>query len=187
MKILSVLQRQAILLAHHRKRGAKTRKICTPANGRRFWGEHGSMLVEVAIAMPLLLLVFTGIFDFGIAYYDQLTLTQAVGTGAQYLQEIRTSTSNPCADTLTAIQNAAPTLAPGKIAIAITMNGTSEPSSGTPTTNLSRSGAQSYLVQQTPVVVTATYPCSLPIVFTRGSTWISTCQLSTAPVTEYEY
>ena len=54
--------------------------------------------------LPLLLLVFTGIFDFGIAYYNQLTLTQAVGAGAQYLQQIRTSTTDPCADTLTAIR-----------------------------------------------------------------------------------
>ena len=186
MKILNVLSGQAILLVRGLRRGAKARKTCAPAQGRRVWGEHGSMLVEIAISMPLLLLVFTGIFDFGIAYYQQLTLIQAVGSGAQYLQQLRTSTSNPCADTLTAIENAAPTLAPGKIALAITLNGTSEPSSGTPTTNLSCSGAQSYLVQQTPVVVTAKYPCSLPIVFTRGVTWISTCQLS-ASVTEYEY
>jgi Flp pilus assembly protein TadG len=186
MKILNDLSGQLILLARSLKGGAKARKVCAPANGRRFWGEHGSMLVEIAIATPLLLLVFTGIFDFGIAYYNQLTLTQAVGSGAQYLQQLRTSSSNPCSDTLTAIENAAPTLAPGKISLAITMNGTSEPSSGTPTTNLSCSGAQSYLVQQTPVAVTATYPCSLPIVFTRGTTWVSTCQLS-ATVTEYEY
>jgi Flp pilus assembly protein TadG len=187
MKILNVLGGQAIMLARGLKRGAKARKTCAPAHGRRVWGEHGNMLVEIAISMPLLLLVCTGIFDFGIAYYDQLTLIQAVGSGAQYLQEIRTTTTNPCSDTLAAIEKAAPTLAPGKIALAITMNGTSEPSTGTPTTNLSCSGAQSYLVQQAPVVVTATYPCSLPIVFTRGVTWISSCQLSVPPLTEYEY
>jgi Flp pilus assembly protein TadG len=186
MKILHVLTGQVILLAQSLKGGAKARKICAFARGRRVWDEHGNILVEIAVSMPLLLLVFTGIFDFGIAYYNQLTLAQAVGSGAEYLQQIRTSTSNPCADTLTAIENAAPTLAPGKIALAITMNGTSEPSTGTPTTNLSCSGAQSYLVQQTPVAVYATYPCSLPILFTRGVTWISTCQLS-ASVTEYEY
>ncbi len=187
MKILSVLTGQANLLARSLNRGAKARKICAPAHGRRMWGEHGSILVEIAIATPLLLLVFTGIFDFGITYYNALTLTQAVGTGAQALQQMRGSTSNPCADTLTAIENAAPTLAPGRIAIAITMNGTSEPSTGTPTTNLSCSGAQSNLVLQTPVVVKATYPCSLPIVFTRGATWISTCQLSVGPLTENEF
>jgi Flp pilus assembly protein TadG len=187
MKISKVLSGQAIMLARGLKRGAKARKICAPAHGRRVWGEHGNMLVEIAISMPLLLLVCTGIFDFGIAYYNQLTLTQAVGSGAQNLARIRTSTTDPCADTLTAIESAAPTLAPGKIAIAITMNGTSEPSNGTPTTNLSCSGAQSNLVQGTQVAVTATYPCSLPIVFTRGATWISSCQLSVPALTEYEY
>ena len=186
MKILNVLSGQVILLARRLKVGAKARKICAPARGRRLWNEHGSILVEIAVSLPLLLLMFTGIFDFGIAYNNQLTLIQAVGAGAQHLQQIRTTTTDPCTDTLTAIENAAPTLTPGNISLALNMNGTKVPSNGTPTTSLSCSGDQTDLVQQQPVTVTATYPCSLPILFTRGVTWISTCQLS-ATVTEYEY
>jgi Flp pilus assembly protein TadG len=148
--------------------------------------EHGNILVEIAVSLPLLLLVFMGIFYFGIAYNNQLTLIQAVGSGAQHLQQIRTTTSDPCADTLTAIENAAPTLAPGSISLLLNMNGTQYPTSGTPATSLSCSGYQTDLVPQEPVTVTATYPCSLPILFTRGTTWISTCSLS-ATVTEYEY
>lgn len=186
MKILDVLTGQVASLAGSLKGSAKARKICAFVRSRRVWDEHGSMLVEIGLSVPLLLLMFTGIFDFGIAYNNQLTLIQAVGAGGEYLQQIRTSTTNPCADTLTAIENAAPTLTPGNISLALNLNGTKEPSSGTPTTSLSCSGAQSNLTAQTPVTVTATYPCSLPLIFTRGGTWTSTCSLS-ATVTEYEY
>ncbi len=186
MKILNGLSGQAILLAVKMRVGTKARKICAPVHGRRLRNEHGNILVEIAISLPLLLLVFMGIFYFGIAYNNQLTLIQAVGAGATHLQQIRTNTTDPCADTLSAIESAAPTLSPGSIAIALNMDGTNVPASGTPTTGLSCSGDQSDLVQQQPVTVTATYPCALPILFTRGAPWISTCQLS-ATITEYEY
>jgi len=175
MKILNDLSGRLILLGRSLKRGALATKT-----DRRARDEHGSILVEIAISMPLLLLMFTGIFDFGIAYNNQLTLIQAVGSGAQYLQQIRTTTTNPCADTLTAIENAAPTLTPANISLSLVLNGTPE------TNKTTCSGAQQYLAQQEPVTVTATYPCSLPLVFTRGTTWASTCTLS-ATVTEDEY
>jgi len=184
MKTSNLLRGQMILLARSLK--ASARRLCAPVHCRRLRNEHGNILVEIAVSLPLLLLVFMGIFYFGIAYNNQLTLIQAVGSGAQHLQQIRTTTSDPCADTLTAIENAAPTLAPGSISLLLNMNGTQYPTSGTPATSLSCSGYQTDLVPQEPVTVTATYPCSLPILFTRGTTWISTCSLS-ATVTEYEY
>ncbi|MGO8750652.1 MAG: TadE/TadG family type IV pilus assembly protein [Thermoguttaceae bacterium] len=174
------LCRRVIAPARSLFRRATAHRITAPACGRRGRKEQGNVLVEVALSLPLLLLVFTGIFYFGIAYSNQLTLTQAVGAGAQYLQQIRTSTSDPCADTLTAIENAAPTLTTSKISLTLNLNGTPE------TNKTTCSGAQQYLAEQEPVTVTATYPCSLPIVFTRGTTWVSTCSL-TARVTEFEY
>jgi Flp pilus assembly protein TadG len=186
MKILRILTGRAALRGRSLKDGAKAPKTSAPSRGRGMWDEHGNILVEIGLSLPLLLLMFVGIFDFGIAYNNQLTLTQAVGSGAQYLQTIRTTTTNPCSDTLTAIENAAPMLTGSNISLALNLNGTNEPPSGTPTTSLSCSGAQSYLTAQTPVTVTATYPCSLPLVFTRGVTWVSSCSLS-ATVTEYEY
>ena len=173
------LCRRVIAPARSLFRRATAHRITAPACGRRGRKEQGNVLVEVALSLPLLLLVFTGIFYFGIAYSNQLTLTQAVGAGAQYLQQIRTSTSDPCADTLTAIENAAPTLIPGSISLTLNMSGSVVPGSSCP-------GDQSDLIQKEPVTVTATYPCALPIVFTTGPRWISTCQLS-ATVTEYEY
>ena len=135
----------------------------------------GSTLLEVAISLPLLLMVFTGIFSFAIAYNNEIVLTQGVGAGGEYLQLIRTTTSDPCADTLTAIKNAAPNLNSSNIALTITMNGVAE--SGN-----SCSGAQTNLVAGVPVTVKATYPCKLQV---YGMVFPS-CTL-TAQVTEYEY
>ncbi len=141
-------------------------------------GEEGSALVEIALIMAPLMAIITAICAFGVAFSNQLTLTNAVGAGAQYLQLIRTTTTDPCKDTLTAIENAAPNLTPSSLTLTVTMDGV------TPTqTGNSCSGTEGDLVPGTPVTVTATYPCALPI---YGTTFSSGCQLS-AKVTEYEY
>lgn len=141
-------------------------------------GDEGTSLIEIAMVMPIFLLLVLGIFSFGIALNNQMTLTQAVGTGAQYLQQIRTSTTNPCDDTFKKIKNAAPYLDSTKISITVTMNGTTPSQTGN-----SCSGAQSNLVQGAPVSVTATYPCNLTI---YGVNYAPGCLLR-AQVTEYEY
>jgi Flp pilus assembly protein TadG len=143
-----------------------------------FLSDEGAALTEIAITLPILLTVIIGLFRFGVAINNQLTLTQAVGTGAQYLQQIRTNTTDPCADTFTQIKNAAPYLNSSNISLSITMDGT------TPTqTGNSCSGAQSDLVQGEPVTVTATYPCNLTV---YGINYAPSCLLH-AQVTEYEY
>lgn len=138
--------------------------------------EEGGALVELAMTLPILLALLTAIVSFGIAFSNQLTLTQAVGTGAQFLQQIRQTTSDPCADTLNAVSQAAPTLKKSNISLSITMNGSTISGS-------SCSGSQSNLVQGQPVTVAATYPCNLQIYGVKLS---STCNLG-AQVTEYEY
>ena len=45
--------------------------------------ERGSALIEVALTLPLLLLVAAGIFEFGRAYQTQQVLTNAVREGAR--------------------------------------------------------------------------------------------------------
>jgi hypothetical protein len=118
----------------------------------------------------------TAICTFAIGFNNQLTLTSAVGSGAQYLQLIRTTTTDPCQDTLTAIENAAPSLTPSSITLSFSLN-------GTPVSGNSCAGDQSDLAQGQPVTVTAKYPCALAIYATKFATG---CQLS-ASVTEYEY
>jgi Flp pilus assembly protein TadG len=146
--------------------------------------DEGQALVEVAVSVSLLMMVLTGIFAFGVAFYNKLMLTQAVGSGAQYLQQIRTSTSDPCSDTFTAIKNAAPNLTPSKIGLTLILDGTSSSTiSSTTVTATTCSTYASKMVQSVPATVTATYPCSLSIF---GFTSSSSCTLS-ATVTEYVY
>jgi Flp pilus assembly protein TadG len=150
-----------------------------------FWfrEEDGNSLVEFTLTLPILMAVLMAIFQFGIAFNQQLQLTQAVGSGAQYLQTIRTTTTDPCADTLTTIQNSAPSLVRGSISLQLTMNG------GSTITGSTCSGQQSQLAQGTPVTVYASYPCNITI-FGINLGGLTTRRFScnlTAQVTEYEY
>jgi Flp pilus assembly protein TadG len=185
MKIATGLFKQARNLAHSLRRlttskgeGAARRSIGGRAHTLLTHGDEGGALVEIALAVPALLAVFTGIVAFGLAYSNQLTLTQAVGSAGQYLTQIRTSTTDPCLDTFNALKNAAPTLNSGSIVFTVSLNGT------TPTMNgNSCAGSQTLLVQGTPVMVYATYPCGLSVL---GSKFGNSCQIA-AKVTEYEY
>lgn len=164
MKTDSNLQQQANLPVQRSRRGM------------RFRSEDGNALVEIAMVLPVFLAFITGIGSFAIALGNQITLIQATGSGGEYLQEIRTSTTNPCKDTLTAIENASPSLAGSSIGLTLTMNGTKVNAT-------TCSGDQSDLVQGGPVTVATTYPCSLSV---YGIKFLTSCQL-TAQVTEYEY
>ncbi len=185
MKIWDSLHRQAGILTRSLGRllgakggNARLRPMGGRARGLFARGEEGGALVEIALVTPALLGLLTGIIAFGLAYSNQLTLTQATGTAGQYLAQIRTSTTDPCADVFTALKNAAPGLSAAKISVTVTMNGT------TPTqTGATCSGAQTDLVAGKPVTVYATYPCTLSI---YNSTLTSGCSLA-AKVTEYEY
>jgi Flp pilus assembly protein TadG len=149
------------------------------------WGreEDGNAIVEFALTAPILIAVLMAIFEFGIAFYNQLTLTQAVGSGAQYLQTLTSSgTTDPCASTLTAIENSAPLLVPASLSLTVSINGTQ-------VGGKTCSGDQSDLAQGVPVTVSATYPCNITIfgINLNGlSKWSFNCNLS-AQVTEYEY
>jgi Flp pilus assembly protein TadG len=50
---------------------------------KRSGGERGSVAVEFALLLPLLLMVVFGLIDFGRALNTQLTLTQAAREGAR--------------------------------------------------------------------------------------------------------
>lgn len=157
------------------RRGARRRSAV--ARLRAWLGaSEGGALVEFALVLPMMMVVVTGLFSFGIALNNQLELTQAVGSGAQYLQTIRATTSNPCSDTFNAIKAAAPNLHSANISLTLTMSGTAVSGS-------TCSGSQSNLTQGGSVTVAATYPCNL---FVYGLNLGTSCNLQ-AQVTEYEY
>jgi Flp pilus assembly protein TadG len=143
-------------------------------------GEEGQALVEIALTLPAMFAVLTAIFAFAIGFSNQLTLTSAVGFAGQYLQTARSSTADPCADAMTALKQAAPTLNPAKINLTLNLNGTVESGSSC-TSGAAIMNAKSF--QGDPVTVTATYPLSLPILnFKTAPGWVLS-----ATVTEYSY
>lgn len=144
--------------------------------------EEGQTLVEFAFVVPVLLAVLLGIFQCGILFGNNLQLTNALGAGAQYLQQIRTSSTDPCADTYTAIKNAAPSLAPANIGLSFSF--TSSTGVVTTKSGTSCSGYQTDMGQGQPVTVTATYPASLTIV---GIRFLPSGFLLSQSITQYEY
>jgi Flp pilus assembly protein TadG len=164
---------------------ARARLLVRGSTGRFAAGllrlEDGGPLVEFALVIPMMLALFTGIFAFASAFNNQQTLTQAVGSGGQYLQEIRATTSDPCQDTYTAIKQAAPFLNPNNITLTFKLNGTNYgPYTGS--ANSCTAGTAD-LGPGDQVTITATYPCKLPIF---NSSFGSSCNIG-AQVTEYEY
>ena len=74
-------------MMHHR-----IRKIRNVRRSRRFqWltrfrrDEHGISLVETAIVVPILLVLFAGVAEFGRYFYEYTTLAKASRLGARYL------------------------------------------------------------------------------------------------------
>jgi Flp pilus assembly protein TadG len=183
MRILRGLRNQAKMFSRGFSRllvSRRERVAHRPGSGRTFaallHADDGNPLVEMALVVPVLMTVMTGLITFAMAFADQVTLTQAVGSAGQYLAQIRTSTTDPCADTYTALKNAAPGLNPAAITMTVTMNGTAH-------TANSCSGSQTQLIQGGPVTVYASVPCNLEI---YKLSFTTACTLA-AKVTEYEY
>jgi Flp pilus assembly protein TadG len=153
--------------------------------------ERGTSLVEAACVFPLFMLLVVGIFSFALIFYNQLTLTQAVGASGQYLQQNRLNQSltDPCKSALTVLESSAPSLNSSNITLSLNINGTV--AAGT-AGNASCSGDLSTYqnAQGAPVTVSATYPCSLQalngMLRMLKAALGSNCTLS-AQVTEYEY
>lgn len=142
--------------------------------------EQGVAMVEIALILPLVVVLITVIWQLGLLLNQQIALTYGAEVGAQTLMVDRTSTSNdPCADTFNAVKAAAPTLNSSNIAITLTMNNNPAISAKT------CSGKQTQLVQGGPVSVQATYPYGFSIVGYKVNSWSGT--MSSGSIAETEY
>jgi Flp pilus assembly protein TadG len=138
---------------------------CRGRNGRvlRFPSdEQGSAMVELCLVVPILMLMVTGIFSFGVFLRQNLALTDAVNIGAKLLSVNRGNTLDPCNMVYTAVVAAAPSLDPNSMTFSYTFDGTAQSGSSCSSAS-STTGPPSELVQGTPISVTVTYPCSLAI------------------------
>jgi Flp pilus assembly protein TadG len=128
--------------------------------------EPGQAVVEMALVLPILMLILLGIFKFGILYNNYLQLTDATRTGARRLAVDRGqgTTQTPCDDATGELANAASSLG-GTITVTITED--NDPSTYTNTATGGTSGTTSTtcptLVSGSAAHVEATYPCDLTI------------------------
>jgi Flp pilus assembly protein TadG len=76
-----------ITMMHHRVRkirnGRRWRRLCWLQRFRR--DERGVQLVELAIVLPLMLMLFGAAAEFGRFFYEYSTLAKATRVGARYL------------------------------------------------------------------------------------------------------
>lgn len=138
--------------------------------------ERGSAAVELALTIPILMIMVTGICSFGSFLQQYIELTDAVNVGALWLSVNRSNQDlDPCNLAYTAVINAAPDLPLSGSNFKYNFNGNAESGSScsSPTSN---SGAPSYMVEGTPVTVTVSnYPCSLGF---WGTNLVPGCSLS---------
>ncbi len=128
----------------------KTRAILTNTPERA--SETGSVLIETALVLPVILLLMTGIFSFSLALYQKEALAHGVSTASRYLATDAGAT-DPCADTAAKLYASAPTLVQKSIGLSFVLDG------------VSYSGATcsgtTHLVTGRSAQITATYPCTL--------------------------
>lgn len=134
------------------------RSICARIRSLKGSGTGGSALVEMALTLPLMMLVMTGIFSFSIALYQKLELAEAVSNGGRVLAVDRGDT-DPCSTVASAIYATTPSLTRANLTLNFVLNGVPTGSScagsgGTPNANMVQGGTAQ---------VSASYTCSIGV------------------------
>jgi Flp pilus assembly protein TadG len=137
------------------------RSILARLRRRLITDNAGGTLVEMAVALPVLMLIMTGIFSYSIALYQKLQLAEAISAGGRVLSVDR-GDHDPCKTTTAAIDAAGPGLSTGSITLTYKLNGTSQ---GSGTTSCPGTGttANAYMVAGGTAEIDASYPCSLTV------------------------
>lgn len=123
--------------------GAWSRKTAIRL-GRGTCGEEGSTIAETALVLPVLLVVLTGIFSFGIAMNQYLVLTNATNSGARAFALSRGSgtsstatNADPCTLAATTLSGSSTNLNTSSLTYTIVYTVTS---TSTPTTYTAAAG-----------------------------------------------
>jgi len=94
------------------------RRLRAPANRRRtgegglryesarrlIWAENGQGMIEMALCLPILILLVTGIMDFGRMYEERIAVTNAARDGVRYATTHPTAWSNAASPSLATIE-----------------------------------------------------------------------------------
>lgn len=123
--------------------------------------ESGQALVEMAICLPVLLLIVMGLCMFGIAMNNYIALTAATSSGTRALSVNRGGTSDPCQLVSSTVPASAPLLKSASLTYSLALT----PSGGTTATytGTTCTGAVSNLLSGATAKVTVTYPCNLAV------------------------
>ena len=124
--------------------------------------EEGGALVEMALTLPILLLIITGIFQFGLTLSHYLMLENGVDIAARALAIARGNTTDPCTLVSSTLQAASPGLITSSLSYTITLNGTAYTTTSCSSSSTT-SGAAGKLIQGSTASVVVTYPCSLSL------------------------
>lgn len=116
----------------------------------------GSALVEMAVVLPVMMLIITGFCFIGIAVDNYLILTHATDVGARNLAVGRGQLTDPCAQTVSVIQSAAPGLSTGNLAYSFTIG-----SSGSLGSSCNTTTDLAYLAAGATATVNVTYKYNL--------------------------
>ncbi len=143
-------------------------------------GDTGGALVEMALVMPVLLCLMTGIFSVSTALYQKLQLAEALSSGGRVLAAER-GMADPCADATTAIDSASPGLASQNVGLTIVINGNTY-GTNKPTVSCTAAGGANNPLMPAGAIATiqATYPCSLSIYNIRGLSCAISSQIAEA-------
>ncbi|MFO0997098.1 MAG: TadE family protein [Alphaproteobacteria bacterium] len=145
----------------------------SPWLARAMCERSGAAAVEFAIVAPMLLLVLTGIVQFGLTFNNYIELTNAVRVGGRQFA-ISRSSSTPWSTSKTALTSSAVNLDATKITVTFKVNNTTCTSNSSCQTALAAAPGGS-------ASVSATYPCDLTIM---GIDFHPSCTLSSQN-TEY--
>jgi hypothetical protein len=131
-------------------------------------GRRGQSLVELAVTLPVLLLIMMGIFTFGTTIHNYMMLTNAVSVGGRVLAVSRGGgpTTDPCNDAVQAVYQMSPHLVQTSFGFTIVLNGNSYGNTC--------AGAAVSLPMGSNAQLTATYPCNLSIM---GINYAPSCSL----------
>jgi Flp pilus assembly protein TadG len=130
--------------------------------------EDGQSLVEFAVCLPVIMILMTGMFAFGIAVSNYIMLTNATSAAAMQLSisrgQLASPNYDPCATAVAVVRAAAPTLVSANLHYGFVLNGTTYASNTTSCTSTSETtGAAGNIKSGQSITVTVTYPCSLAI------------------------
>ncbi len=143
--------------------------------------ERGSAIIEMAAVTPLLLIMVLGIMQFGVAFNNNLMVTDAVRAGARALSTTRGG-ADPCTTAANKLRAAAVGLTLSNLSVTIRVNGT-DYGPGAAGSVPSCSGAGVSMAGGDDATATGSYPCSL-VVF--GMNFLPGCTLTSQTVVRVE-